>query len=130
MSRQKNPHKMVNWAIVSAASSYNRGVGDIISRREMYMGVSSTTHILGHVKPYCDNMIPNVTQTLSHVDKTVWILNNNQRGHPLKFQRYGSSPYLSKSPVGLPKSVYYLMWIHMGRKYEAYGFDLCQSENS
>ena len=36
-------------------------------------------------------MIGNITATLSHIDKTVWMLDNNQRGHPLKFQRFGSS---------------------------------------
>ena len=32
-----------------------------------------------------------MAKCLSKVHKTVWTLDNNQRGHPLKYQRYGSS---------------------------------------
>ena len=27
----------------------------------------------------------------AHCNKTVWILDNNQRGHPMKFRRFGNS---------------------------------------
>lgn len=37
-----------------------------------------------------------MTGTLQHLHKTVWMLDNNQCGHPLKFQRFGSSSNFGK----------------------------------
>ena len=92
MARQKNPKKMKHWAMISAGANYGRGIGEIVNRRATYLGASTTTQtFLRAVKPYGNAMIENITSTLSHVNKTVWMLDNNQRGHPLKFQRYGSS---------------------------------------
>ena len=92
MSRQKNPHKMKHWAMISAGANYGRGIGEIVNRRATYLGASTTTQtFLRSVKAYGDAMIDSITSTLSHVNKTVWMLDNNQRGHPLKFQRFGSS---------------------------------------
>ena len=68
------------------------GAGEIVNRRATYLGASTTTQtFLRSVKPYGNAMVESITSTLSHVNKTVWILDNNQRGHPLKFQRFGSS---------------------------------------
>ena len=36
-------------------------------------------------------MIYNITQKLSATQKSVWMMDNNQKGHPKKFQRFGSS---------------------------------------
>ena len=92
MSRQKNKNKMKHWAMISAGANYGRGIGEIVNRRATYLGASTTTQtFLRTVRPFGNAMIENITATLSHVNKTVWMLDNNQRGHPLKFQRFGSS---------------------------------------
>ena len=92
MARQKNPQRMKNWAMISSGANYGRGVGEIVNRRATYLGASTTTRtFLKTVRPYGDQMIERVTETLSNCNKTVWMLDNNQRGHPLKFQRFGSS---------------------------------------
>ena len=63
-----------------------------MNRRATYLGASTTTKTcIRVVKPFCDQMIDKVTSTLSRVNKTVCMLDNNQRGHPSKFQRFGSS---------------------------------------
>ena len=36
-------------------------------------------------------MLSNIAIRLSGLLKTVWMLDNNQKGHPKKFQRFGSS---------------------------------------
>ena len=38
ISRQRNPHKMKHWAMVSSGANYGRGVGEIVSRRATYLG--------------------------------------------------------------------------------------------
>ena len=92
MARQKNPQRMKNWAMISSGANYGRGIGEIVNRRSTYLGASTTTQtFLKTVRPYGDQMIERVTRTLSKCKKTVWMLDNNQRGHPLKFQRFGSS---------------------------------------
>ena len=92
MSRQKNKNKMNHWAMISVGANYGRGIGEIVNRRATYLGASTTTQtFLRTVRPFGNAMIENITATLSHVNKTVWMLDNNQRGHPLKFQRFGSS---------------------------------------
>ena len=92
MSRQKNPQKMINWAIISAGANYGRGLGDMVNRRSTYLGASSTAQsFLRTIKPYADTMLSNIAIRLSQLQKTVWTLDNNQKGHPEKFQRFGSS---------------------------------------
>ena len=92
MARQKNPQQMKHWAMISAGANYGRGIGEIVNRRATYLGASTTTQtFIRTVRPFGDAMTANVTKTLEQVDKTVWMLDNNQRGHPLKFQRFGSS---------------------------------------
>ena len=92
MSRQMNPQKMLNWAIISSGANYGRGLGDMVNRRSTYLGASATTQTyLKVVKPFGDAMLSNIAIRLSGLSKTVWMLDNNQKGHPKKFQRFGSS---------------------------------------
>lgn len=92
MARQQNNKVMICWAIISSGANYGRGIGKIVNRRATYIGASATTQtFLRTVKPSGDSMLQNVAKCLSKVDKTVWTLDNNQIGHPLKYQRYGSS---------------------------------------
>ena len=92
MSRQKYPQKMINWAIISAGANYGRGFGEMVNRRSTYLGASSTTRsFLRSIKPHADMMLSNISNRLSQLHKTVWTLDNNQKGHPKKFQRFGSS---------------------------------------
>ena len=92
MCKQKNLHSMMNWAIISAGANYGRGVGDMVNRRGTYLDVSSTTQsFLRSVKPHAESILSNVYQRLSREQKIVWTLDNNQKGHPKKFQRFGSS---------------------------------------
>ena len=67
-------------------------IGEIVNQRATYLAASTTTHtFLRTVNPFGNAMIDNITATLMHLNKTVWMLDNNQRGHSLKFQRFGSS---------------------------------------
>ena len=92
MARQRNNKVMTSWAMISAGANYGRGIGDIVNRRAIFLGASTILRIfLRKVAPYGQSMEDNVTKTLSGVDKTVWTLDNNQLGHPLKHQRFGSS---------------------------------------
>ena len=92
MCRQKNPQKMMNWAIICAGANYGRGLGDMINRQATYLGALSTTQLcLNYVKPFAKTMLSTIANRLSQLQKTVWTLDNNQRGHPKKFQRFGSS---------------------------------------
>ncbi len=82
---------MKYWAIISSGDNYGRGIGKIFNRRATYLGALTTTKIfIRIVKHFGDVMIKNITSTLSHVNRTVWMLDNNQRGHQLKFQRFCS----------------------------------------
>ena len=36
-------------------------------------------------------MLGNVEKALSTIDKKMWTMDNNQRGYPLKYQRFRSS---------------------------------------
>ena len=86
MARQKNPQKMESWAMISQGVNYGRGTGEIVNRRTTYFGTFTTTlTFLRAVRHYGDTMIELVTAALVHCKKTVWILDSNQRGHPLKF---------------------------------------------
>ena len=83
MCKQKNPHNMMNWAIISAGANYGRGVGDMVNRRGTYLDVSSTTQsFLRPVKPHAESILSNVYQRLSREQKIVWTLDNNQKGVP------------------------------------------------
>ena len=92
MARQRNNKVMVSWAMISAGANYGRGIGEMVNRRATFLGASSTTRtFLRKVMPYGQSMESNITKTLSFVNKTVWALDNNQSGNPVKHQRWGSS---------------------------------------
>ena len=92
MSRQKNPQKIINWAIISAGENYGRGLGGMVNRQSTYLGESSTMQsFLRPIKTHVDTMLSNVSNRLSQLQKIVYTLNNNQKGHPRKFQSFGSS---------------------------------------
>ena len=83
---------MTSWAMIAAGANYGRGIGDIVNRRATFLGASTTTQtFLRKVSLYGKSMEDAITVTLSTVNKTVWTLDNNQLGHPLKHQRFGSS---------------------------------------
>ena len=94
---QRNNRIMVHWVMISAGANYARSIGEIMNRKATYLGTSTTTQTyLITVKPRADTMIMNVTNILFYINKTIWTLDNNQRGHPLKYQRFGSSNSLVK----------------------------------
>lgn len=72
-------------AMISTGAKYGRGIGEIVNRRATFLGASSTTKpFLRKVIPYGQSMESNMTKTLSCVNKTVWILDNNQSGNRVK----------------------------------------------
>ena len=92
MARQRDNKVMTSWAMIAAGANYGRGIGDIVNRRATFLGASTTTQIfLRKVSLYGISIEDAITVTLSTVNKTVWTLDNNQLGHPLKHQRFGSS---------------------------------------
>ena len=92
IARQRRNKIIVHWAIMSAGEHYGRKIGEIVNRRVTYLGVSVTTKtFLRAVQPFSDSMLSIIGTCLSSVDKTVWTIDNNQRGHTLKYQRFGIS---------------------------------------
>ena len=86
MAKQRNPHKIKYWGMISSGANYGRGIGEIVNRRATYLGDSTTTKtFIRTVNPLGDTILAKVNDTLSHYNKTVWMLDNNQREHPLKF---------------------------------------------
>ena len=63
-----------------------------------------------------DSILVNVEKSLSTINKTIWPLSNNQRGHPLKYQRVGSSIFFKVTGRTSIKCVICLDDI--GNKYE------------
>ena len=43
------------------------------------------------MQPHSTTIIAKVIEILGNIHKTVWMLDNNQRGHPLKYQRFDIS---------------------------------------
>ena len=87
MARQRNNNMMFFWAMISSGANYGRGIGEIVNMIATYLGTSLTTQTcLRIVKPFGDSMLENVGRCFSKIDKAVWILENNQRGHMLKYQ--------------------------------------------
>ena len=92
LTRLRNPQSCIHYAIVSAAALYSKGCGDNIQRRFTYSGVSATVKtFLKRVRPYGDNMLQSAASKLYRSKTTIATLDNNQKGHPKKFQRFGSS---------------------------------------
>ena len=92
LSRLRNPQSCINYAMVSAAALYSKGCGDNIQKRFTYTGASSTVKtFLRHVRPYGENMLISASSLLYKSKVTVATLDNNQKGHPNKYQRFGSS---------------------------------------
>ena len=92
LTRLRNPQSCIHYAIVSAAALYSKGCGDNIQRRFTYSGVSATVKtFLKRVRPYGDNMLQSAASELYKSKVTIATLDNNQKGHPNKFQRFGSS---------------------------------------
>ena len=74
---------MMKWAIISAGANYGRGCGDMVNRRSTYLGGSATTRLFMRVvKPHIESMLSTIALNLSGLLKTVWMLDNNQKGHP------------------------------------------------
>ena len=92
LTRLRNPQSCINYAIVSAAALYSKGCGDNIQRRFTYSGTSASVKtFLKRVRPYGDKMLEYVSSELYKTKTTVATLDNNQKGHPHKYQRFGSS---------------------------------------
>ena len=92
LTRLRNPQSCIHYAIVSAAALYSKGCGDNIQRRFTYSGVSATVKtFLKRVRPYGDNMLQYAASELYKSNVTIATLDNNQKGHPNKYQRFGSS---------------------------------------
>lgn len=72
--------------MIWAGTNYGRVVGNVVNRTATYLSASTTTQTYAcTVRPYINAMIDDITSTLRHVNKTVWMQDNNQEGHPLKF---------------------------------------------
>ena len=66
MSRQRNPHYMLNWVMKLSGSNYGRGLGEIVNLILTYVGASSTTKLLFRVaKPHSESTMHIVSLKLS-----------------------------------------------------------------
>ena len=71
MSRQRNPQKMPNWAIIPPGQI----MVEDVNRQATYLGASSCTRtFIRTVKLHADSMIYNITHKLSSMQKSMWML--------------------------------------------------------
>ena len=93
-SRVRDPHNCIHWAMISAAAAYGRGASTINSYTSSSCFFAHSTRIktfLLKTKEWRDNMETTLNKKLSHIKNFMCCLDNNQKGHPLKYQRFGSS---------------------------------------
>jgi hypothetical protein len=91
-SRIINSHNCIHYAIVSAASCYGRGISTKSLLHSTHSGISSNINtMLNKVNLLNRNMNEKISSILKPMKYFVAALDNNQRGHNVKFQRGGSS---------------------------------------
>jgi hypothetical protein len=85
-------HNVTHWGMVSAAASYGRGGGKVNNAASTFFGHSTTIKtFLNKTKQWRDEMEEQIHLLLRDKNKSVCCLDNNQKGHPLKYQRFGRS---------------------------------------
>ena len=92
LSRLRYSHMFSYWGLINSCSIYGKGGGK---------GKSQTTSFFGHsvcnstfmrkTKVWREDLSSSIHMKWKDEPKVLCCLDNNQKGHPLKFQRYGKS---------------------------------------
>ena len=91
-SRIRNKKSFINWGMVATAANYGRGHGNSNTTQSTYFGVSTTLPtFLNKTNSLRENMTTNIHNYLKEETKFFCCIDNNQKGHSLKYQRYGTS---------------------------------------
>ena len=90
--RVANNQKLIHWEIFHTAAGYAVGSNISTSLSLSYFGATATyKSFLRRTKIPRDSFITNIKQLYQKQLKSCCMLDNNQKGHPMQFQRYGSS---------------------------------------
>ena len=93
-SRVRNPHNCIHWAMVSAAASYARGGSNnsgFTTSSSFFAHSTTIKTFFVKTKLWRENMSHTIKKELSPIKNFMCSLDNNQKGQPLKYQRFGSS---------------------------------------
>jgi hypothetical protein len=91
-SRIRNCHNLIYWGLVHAGSMYGKGLGrSIVNTSSFYGHSTSIQTLMNNTKKWREEMPEKIHLLLRDKDRFVCALDNNQKGHPLKYQRNGRS---------------------------------------
>ena len=91
-ARIVNNHNLIHFAIVSAAATYGRGISSVQLLHCTHAGISSSIKtMLTKIKPYNMNAPSKIQNALKNHTSIVAMMDNNQKGNNMKFQRNGRS---------------------------------------
>ena len=91
-ARVQNPKNLISWAIVAAGAVYSRELGDTIQKRATYCGIPlSVKTMIKNIRHDSEKVEKTVMNVLSQQKYIVAAMDNNQKGYPKKYQRYGIS---------------------------------------
>ena len=91
-SRVRWNHTFTYWGIINTCSVYGKNGGKSLSQAGTFFGncVSMQT-LMNKTKEWRDDMSNAIFKKLETESKLVCCLDNNQKGHNLKYQRFGKS---------------------------------------
>ena len=92
-SRIRHNHNFSNWGTVNTCAIYARSNGSRQhSHSSSFFGHTTTlSTFMKETKQLRNDFDSKIHQRLIEEDKIVCCLDNNQKGNPLKYQRYGKS---------------------------------------
>ena len=100
-------HSFTFWGMVTTASAYSRGKQ--ASLTNSFFGNSTTlATFLRHTKQWREEMIDSIKDCLKTENDIVCCIDNNQKGHNIKYQRFGSSnKYVKVTGCIIKQYMYY-----------------------
>ena len=107
--RVANNQKLIHWAICQTAAGYAVGSNISTSLSLSYFGATATyKSFLRRTKIPRDSFITNIKQLYQKQLKSCCMLDNNQKGHPIQFQRYGSSnKFVKVTGIAMREYIYH-----------------------
>jgi hypothetical protein len=91
-SRMVHNHNLVHFGIVNTGACYARGLTSKALTLSIHSGISTTYNtMMIKIKEYADSMDKKLMDLLSQHNRFVVVMDNNQKGHPIKYQRGGNS---------------------------------------
>jgi hypothetical protein len=93
-TRIRSPKNLIHWALISTAASYGRGRtknSGLVTSSCFFAHSTTIKTFIQKTKLLRENMNNKVHHSLAHTTNFMCCLDNNQKGNPRKYQRYGSS---------------------------------------